>query len=268
MQMTRKTLAALLAFGLGIGGVGLYWSQSQKLTAATRALAAEIEELRSGPGSIPRLEGLRRENEQLGKDLHELRRLEAESEELRDEVARLKQAAAMAQQNPAHGSRAAEEERKRQEIVSIWSNIKSVAAETELKRLRIAAEKRLQEKRSFQPEDPLQVEAEYAALAQTFADYAAGLRQGLEFRKMVSPSLPPNEVPAAIREAWKAGTQFAQTRIDSLGPDQVLYQRLPFPAAADPVTTPILRSVLPDQRGVSVTVYLDGRAQFSTGAAP
>jgi hypothetical protein len=202
-----------------------------------------------------RLATLTSENTRLKNDLTTIDALKLQAKRLDQEIAATTvqtDAAWSAESNRLQS--AIETSRARITDLENWEKERNRA---ELRKLAAA---RLAQKAQENSRDPAD---EKAQLESTFNQIAAGMRAQLEARREWAKM----EKTPENREMFKSRLGAAWSNFDqahkSLGPDSALFEDLPMTPDSDASSTPLLRSVLPDLQGVTATVYLDGRVEWS-----
>jgi hypothetical protein len=128
----------------------------------------------------------------------------------------------------------------------------------------VAARARLAEKAAEGPKSAASIAQEYAQLEARLKEAADRMRDQLEVRRVWAKTEKTPEARAAFKDRMSSAWSKLDAAMKQLGPDIVLFEEQPvIPENLDSPKTPFLRSVLPDGRGITVTVYLDGSEDWS-----
>jgi hypothetical protein len=264
----RRHLVCIILLG-GAAALGLYAVKTMQLRVANQALEMEIKRHRSAVPQDESIALLTAENAMRQQNLVELQQLQEQFHHYEAEIQRSLTGGdplAQPEQQTFETAIQQEQERLQAEIAAIWEHTRAhYGGLDHLERIHAAA-KRVREKGRPEQEDPAQVQAEYALLEQHFQEVAAAIEQTVEGWRLLADSVPLADFPPEIRAEFGEGNRRAsEIWRDRLGPDHVLYEMGFGGEIISPATTPIIRSVMPDHRGVTVTVYLDGRVEFFKG---
>ena len=225
-------------------------------TAHLRSHTHPPAQSQTGPSedeSARQLSALKQENIRLQSELKKLPELTAAAAELREQLApqQNKNNALWTAQSNALQT-AIEQQKRDLAEVHRWSSNWHTAKQ------RAWAASRLAEKASALAADP---EKEYAQTKETLHHLALAEKRLAEVRhewvqlaKSEKDQFRPRLEQAQAE--WSAAYQ-------KLGEDRALYQTFPLTNTQNPSTVVFLRSIVPDQNGTSITVYLDGTVQFS-----
>jgi hypothetical protein len=117
----------------------------------------------------------------------------------------------------------------------------------------------LQKKRNSRLPTP---ENEYAETKETLRKLALAQKRVIEIRKEWT------QLDKSEKEKFQPRLKEAQAEWmaanNKLGKDAVLYQGFPITnSVSDPANSLLMRSVVPDQNGISISVFLDGTVIFS-----
>jgi hypothetical protein len=199
------------------------------------------------------LSALQQENDRLQTELKKLPELTATAAQLREQLAPgQNQNAALWIAHSNTLQTAIEKEKRELADVYQWSS------DWQLAQQRKAAEERLAEKAGQVAADP---EKEYAQTKETLRQMALAQKRLSEIRHEWT-QLDRSEKDKFVPRLREAQAQW-QAADDKLGQDRVLYQAFPLTNTLDPSSVVFLRSIIPDQNGTSITVYLDGTVQLS-----
>lgn len=232
------------------------------LTLRTRALQAENQELVSqstaaATSSNTRLELFEKENQRLKADLVGIPALSAKVEQLKKE---------------------SEEEARR--ITGVWmerSNAIQIAIQNkrdEIRRLeewekehakmkmRERAQARLAQKGTVQT--PQEAADDYAVLEKALRDIGLRAKRMTEVRQEWRNTDKTPENRSTFQTNMNAAWQELDAAVKKLGADFDLFEELPIDSPElDFSETPLYRSVIPDSRGITATLYLDGTVVWS-----
>lgn len=199
------------------------------------------------------LAALRQENGRLQNELEKLPELSARAAQLKKKFSPGENANGdlwTAQSNSIQS--AIEQQKRALAEVYQWSSEWHKAKQRE------EAQARLAERASDVSADP---DKEYARTTEMLRNLALAQKRLSEVRrewtkldKSEKDQFRPR-LEQAQAEWWAADQK--------VGKDRVLYQAMPLTNLQDPSSVVFLRSIIPDQNGTLVTVYLDGTVQFS-----
>ena len=239
----------LLFLGLAqIVVIGALLLQSRSLkNQAANALAFNTP----ARGPAERLELIQRENVRLKKDLSEIPLLQAEARRLENALA--EQSARASEVWSAHSNQlqsAIEQSRRNISEIETWEKEKTLAE------IRQRAAARLAQKAAEGPTDYVQFDANLRQIGERMRNLMTARR---EWDAMEKTDDKGEAFKARMAKWW---TEYEGAK-GMLGEDIKLFEELPVRLKDDFSKTPFLRSVLPDQRGFTVTVYADGNVQWS-----
>jgi hypothetical protein len=114
---------------------------------------------------------------------------------------------------------------------------------------------------------PKEIADEYDSLSQLLKRFASGFQKQREGGQLLFTGNPTDK--------QRGRTLFVESRAvinaayEELGQDRVLYKELlvPLDKPLDSQRIPVMQSLVPDQRGISATVFLDGNVVFSGSTA-
>lgn len=198
-----------------------------------------------------RLHGIQQENSRLQSELKTLPELKARAAQLQNEIQANKDATPWAAQS---NTLQASIMQKQQEIAEIsrWSSEWHKAKQRE------AAQARLLEKAK---ESSVDGEQRYAETTNILSNLALAWKRLSEVRSEWK-QLDKSEKDRFRSRLDEAESQWSAA-YRALGKDTVLYQEFPFTNSTEPRSVLLMRSVVPDQNGMTTSVYLDGTVNFS-----
>jgi hypothetical protein len=238
---------ALVAWAIGLALVA--WSTANLRRHQRGALQSQPV---SAPADFAtRLQGIQQENSRLQSELKTLPELKARAAQLQNEIQANKNATLWpAQSNTLQAAILL----KQQEIAEIshWSSEWHKAKQRE------AAQARLLEKAK---ETSLDGKQGYAETTSTLSNLALAWKRLSEVRSEWK------QLDKSEKDKFRSRLDEAQSQWSAayraLGKDTVLYQEFPFTNSTDPHSVLLMRSVVPDQNGITASVYLDGTVNFS-----
>ena len=244
-------LAPVLCVYLAV--LGYYAIRTRALARANESFAEKVTEAAPPAAAPDRLAFLRKEQERLKSDIETIAELKATLSGLTNEVAAAEKKNSeiwVARSNELQSSI----ERERQELRELnqWSR------NWERMKTEQAARKRLEEKALLNL-DPAK---EHERTGKILAEIARTTRERMELQGAWRTS---NDKSPEARSVFQAKLQEINARwlkaTQQLGEDSAIYERLP--VKPDDPQAVVFRSVLPDGKGMSVTVLLDGTVEWS-----
>jgi hypothetical protein len=233
--------------------------QMRKLDEENRRLALQMSSSDAISGSLQRLAILEKENEQLRADLGMIPNLVATRDRLRNELIQQETRKTHAWVGASNVIIAAIAQ-KSEEISEIYR----LSAEEQRRKAREAAEQRLAEKATEESQEPAE---DYDLVKQRLQQVCVATKQLLDLRKERAAADKTEENRVAFRSRFQKAAADRMRAMNELGKDHVLYENLPLPPTIEDASkVPVLRSIIPDRRGISTTVYLDGTVVFATAA--
>lgn len=207
-----------------------------------------------------RISLLEREHQKLKASLEEIPKLIAQKQRLELELA--------ANQAIDTNSIASLSNRIQQATERNWREMREIDAwmrQRSEDEVRIKALERLQEKGLPQSQTPEQVQQEYETARARLQQIGLVIKKRVELRQEWQRSDKSEATRAQFGPRLEQAFEAVQDSLKSLGKDRILYRELPviIPLQKPHERTPVLQSIVPDLRGVSTTVYLDGSVVFS-----
>lgn len=218
------------------------------------------EAIRAPSTKAEQIAQLQSENTELKSDLKEVSELNLKKQSLEREVGNQKSIDAdwvNAQSNRIQHAM----EQNKQELKEIgdWHRNRQEAEKRE------EALARLQVKGLPPNQSPEETAKAYEELQVTLRQIGLAMKSQIELREQWTKSSKTEQARALFQSQFGESQRLWESALSELGQDRVLYDVMyaAIPLKNPPSRTPVLRSILPDLRGVSVTVYLDGSVVFS-----
>lgn len=260
MNTARFWRILLPLVGIELVVVVYFLKANADLRRQARQAAQASEALRAPSPTAGRVARLQKENERLKSDLGEIPQLTSKKATLETEAAG--QHAANADWVNVQSNRIQQAiDRSKQELKEIHDWMRN---QHEIER-REKAQARLREKGLPADQSPEATAKDYDQLRARLSQIGLAMKKQVELREEWVKSDKSEQTRAKFQPQFAESHRAWQAALGQLGDDRVLYDEIPVrtPLQNSPSATPVLRSVVPDLRGNSVTVYLDGSVVFS-----
>lgn len=260
MNTVRLRKALLLLTLIELAVVTFLLKANANLRKQDSQSAQALEVAQAPSPWAGRIALLQKENERLKSDLNDIPQLISKKENLERDAAG-RHAVSNDSLNVQSNRIQQAIDRSKRELKEIHDWMRN-QRETER---REKAQARLREKGLPADQTPEATAKEYEQLRARLGQIGLAMKKQVETREQWAKSDKSEETRSKFRPQFAESFRAWESAIGQLGEDRILYDEIPVrtPLQDPPSATPVLRSIVPDLRGTSVTVYLDGSVVFS-----
>jgi DNA repair exonuclease SbcCD ATPase subunit len=253
--LASRWKAFLILCAMCMLALGVVAKRTHALTAENRRLALTGQP----PISVSKpsaLAPLLEENDRLRSELKKVPELKAAIQKLRGETDDDQSEQAGVWHSYSNRIHAAIGEKQRQ-----LQELRAWAKERDAAEKRAAAARRLEERAA---EGFTNSPEEYDKIKERLANLGIARQRLHNIRSEWTQSGKTAQDRTTFQAKLKEAQGVWFEAFQQLGKDIALYEELPLPPTVDnPAGTPLLRSVIPDQNGLSATLYLDGNVIYT-----